>query len=101
MQGKRLAKQTLTIAISGLVGIALLGGSNTRTTESHTVSVHTIRVPHAGIQPQVMVGGKGVLHMVYFSGDQGHGDLYYVRSLDQGATFSRALKVNSHPGSAI
>jgi len=48
-----------------------------------------------------MVDDKGVLHMVYFSGDQGHGDLYYVRSMDQGATFSSPLKANSHPGSAI
>jgi hypothetical protein len=30
-----------------------------------------------------------------------HGDLYYVRSRDGGATFSAPLQVNSQPGSAI
>jgi hypothetical protein len=44
-----------------------------------------------------MVDGKGVLHMIYFSGDHSHGDLCYVRSVDQGTTFSSALKVNSCP----
>src|SRR5215831_6040337 len=59
------------------------------------------RVPDGGIQPQVMVDAGGVVHMVYYKGDPGHGDLYYVRSRDGGATFSAALRVNSQPGSAI
>ncbi len=63
--------------------------------------VSTVRVPNSGIQPQIAIDGKGVLHLVYFSGDAAHGDLYYVRSADRGATFSAPLKVNSHPGSAI
>jgi len=59
------------------------------------------RVPDGGIQPQVMVDAGGVVHMVYYKGDPGHGDLYYVRSRDGGATFSAPLRVNSQPGSAI
>jgi hypothetical protein len=102
MQRERFAKRTLTIAVLGLLAIALLAGPRTGVARTdHMNSVSTIRVPNGGIQPQVMVDGKGVLHMVYYSGDQGHGDLYYVRSVDQGATFSSAFKVNSHPGSAI
>lgn len=63
--------------------------------------VTTVRVPNGGIQPQVALDHQGVLHMVYYSGDSGHGDLYYVRSENYGATFSAAIRVNDHPGSAI
>ncbi len=63
--------------------------------------VSTVRVPNGGIQPQIAIDDQGVLHMVYFSGEAAHGDLYYVRSGDGGATFSVPIKVNSHPGSAI
>src|SRR5215813_11026147 len=102
MPRKLFTKRTLTIALSALLAIALLAGPRTRGVRTDRLtSVSTIRVPNRGIQPQVIVDGKGVLHMIYFSGDQGHGDLSYVRSMDQGATFSSAVKVNSHPGSAI
>jgi hypothetical protein len=63
--------------------------------------VAVLRVPQGGIQPQVAVDGKGVVHMIYFAGDPAHGDLYYVRSRDAGSSFSRPLQVNSQPGSAI
>ncbi len=59
------------------------------------------RVPDGGIQPQVAVDSAGIAHLVYFKGDPAHGDLYYVRSRDGGATFSAPLRVNSTPGSAI
>lgn len=59
------------------------------------------RVPDGGIQPQVAVDANGAVHMLYYKGDPGHGDLYYVRSRDGGATFSAPLRVNSQPGSAI
>ncbi len=64
-------------------------------------AVTVVRVPDGGIQPQIAVDGAGVLHMVYFRGTAEHGDLYYVRSPDRGATFSAPIPVNSHPGSAI
>jgi hypothetical protein len=57
------------------------------------------RVPGGGIQPQVAVDASGTMHLVYFKGDAGHGDLYYVRFRDGG--FSAPLRVNSTPGSAI
>jgi hypothetical protein len=63
--------------------------------------VTLVRVPGGGIQPQVAVDEAGVVHMIYYQGDPGNGDLYYVRSRDGGATFSAALRVNSSPGSAI
>jgi hypothetical protein len=59
------------------------------------------RVPNGGIQPQVAVAADGTVHLVYFSGDPMAGDLFYLRSTDGGAGFSKPIRVNSHPGSAI
>jgi hypothetical protein len=60
-----------------------------------------LRVPNKGIQPQCVVDAKGVLHLIYFKGDPGAGDVFYIRSEDGGTKFSEALRVNSKPGSAI
>jgi len=61
--------------------------------------IHLERVP--GIQPQVALDDRGVLHLVYYDGDALQGDLFYVQSSDFGANFSPALRVNSQAGSAI
>ena len=63
--------------------------------------VTLVRVPGDGIQPQAVMDGEGVLHLIYFRGEASAGDIYYVRSRDGGATFSRPLRVNSQSGSAI
>jgi len=63
--------------------------------------VVTVRVPSAGIQPQIAIDDRGVLHVVYFSGDAAHGDLFYTRSADRGTTFAAPMRVNSHGGSAM
>lgn len=62
--------------------------------------VRLLRVPEGGLQPQVAVDDRGDLHLVYYRGDAHHGNLFYVRSADHGATFSPAIPVNQ-PGSAI
>src|SRR4051794_35838674 len=59
------------------------------------------RLPTGGIQPQAVVDPKGTLRVVYFRGDARSGNLFYTSSTDGGTTFSRALEVNSQPGSAI
>src|SRR4051794_8424631 len=63
--------------------------------------VTLVRVPHGGIQPEVAVDGRGVLHLLYFVGEPRGGNLFYVRSPDYGQTFSPPLRVNSQDGSAI
>jgi hypothetical protein len=63
--------------------------------------VRLLRVPNGGIQPQVAIDARGVLHLLYFSGESAHGDLYYTRSENRGEAFSAPLRVNSHPGSAM
>lgn len=59
------------------------------------------RTPDRGIQPQAVMDDRGTLHLLYFKGEPGHGDLHYVRR-DRGKTaFSEPLRVNSQPGSAV
>ncbi len=71
------------------------------TSAARAGQVKRLRVPHKGIQPQAVVDDKGILHLIYFGGDPRHGDIFYVRSTDEGGTFSRPLRVNSVAGSAI
>jgi hypothetical protein len=58
------------------------------------------RVPDGGIQPQAL-RHEGTLHLIYFKGDPRRGDIFYVASRDDGQTFSKPLRVNSEPGSAV
>ena len=59
------------------------------------------RAPHEGLQPRVAVGSDGRLHLLYFAGEAHHGDLFYIRSDDGGASYSTPIRVNSQPGSAV
>ena len=63
--------------------------------------VLTMRVPNGGVQPQVAVDVKGVVHMIYMAGQPATSDIFYVRSADGGKTFSAPIRVNHQPGSAI
>ncbi|MBW3625657.1 MAG: glycoside hydrolase [Armatimonadetes bacterium] len=60
-----------------------------------------IKTPHGGIQPQAVTDKEGVLHLLYFQGDPGKGDLYYVRQQPGQSGFSPPLRVNQTPGSAV
>jgi hypothetical protein len=64
-------------------------------------SVDVIRVPNGGSHPQVKTDSQGRVHLIYFSGDPRHGDIFYIRSADGGTSFSRPLRVNSQPRSAM
>jgi hypothetical protein len=63
--------------------------------------IETIRVSNHGVQPQVAVDEKGVVHLVYLAGAAAHSDVYYARSTDDGVHFSEPLRVNDVAGSAI
>jgi hypothetical protein len=63
--------------------------------------VKVINTPGAGIQPQAVLDGKGVLHLIYFKGDPASGDLFYVQRGPGKSTFSQPLPVNNEPGSAV
>ncbi len=64
-------------------------------------AVQVARVPDGGIQPQVATDSDGVVHLIYYKGNEGHGDVFYVRSKDGAKTFSAPIRVNSVEGSAI
>jgi hypothetical protein len=63
--------------------------------------VSLLRVPQAGIQPQIARDSIGNVHLVFYSGDPSNGDVYYARSRDSGAHFSKPFRVNTQPGSAV
>ncbi|HEV3142872.1 MAG TPA: hypothetical protein VGZ47_03195 [Gemmataceae bacterium] len=62
--------------------------------------IDLMRVPDQGIQPQLQVDAKGTVHLIYFKGDPGHGDIFYTH-LQPGQRPAKPMRVNSHPGSAI
>ena len=94
-----MSARTCWQAVLVALGVLAIHASAAEIDPSHRVNL--MRVPNGGIQPQAAVDAAGAVHMIYYTGDPGHGDLYYVRSRDGGATFSAPLQVNSQPGSAI
>jgi hypothetical protein len=64
-------------------------------------SVRLTRAPDAGIQPQAAIDRHGALHLIYFRGDPGGGDVFYVRRDPNAERFTTPLRVNSLPGSVI
>jgi hypothetical protein len=63
--------------------------------------VTLLRVPNGGIQTQVVIDGRGTLHLIYFKGDRpAAGDLFYVRRGAGADHFSEPIRVNSRPRSA-
>src|SRR5262249_33756641 len=66
-----------------------------------TPLVNLVRIPNGGIQPQTVLDADGVLHMVYFVGSASGGDIEYVQRASEHAVFSRPIRVNSRPSTAI
>jgi hypothetical protein len=73
----------------------------TRGPAAHDTPVALVKTPHGGIQPQAVVDGKGVAHLLCFKGEPMAGDLFYLRRETGKSEFSSPLKVNSQAGSAI
>lgn len=63
--------------------------------------VTLLRTPDGGIQPQAVVDARGVIHLIYFKGGPGGGDVFYVRRETGKESFSTPMRVNSQPGSVI
>lgn len=79
----------------------LLLAAGTPRTRGGLPEVKLIRTPDDGIQPQVVVDRSGVVHLIYFKGEDEAGDIYYVRKSTQDTSFSKPVRVNSVPGSAV
>ena len=92
--------QTRTIpfgwsVLPGLLGLALslAAGELDR--------VQLLRAPDGGIQPQAAVDGKGVVHLIYYKGEAGGGDIFYAQRQPGADAFAKPVRVNSRPGSAM
>lgn len=92
-------KKRLIVTVS-LLALAFANASFTIQTDD-AQRLRVIRVPNGGIQPEVAVDSTGMVQIVYFKGEPGHGDLFYVHSKDWGTTFSAPMRVNSEPGTAV
>jgi hypothetical protein len=89
----------ILLAIAGVsLGAALISGAGPTPA---VPSVTLVRIPNGGIQPEVAIDDRGVMHLLYFAGEPRAGNLYYVRSRDYGLTFSAPTKVNSQDGSVL
>jgi hypothetical protein len=69
--------------------------------EGERPRVEVIRTPDGGIQPQAVIDAAGTIHLVYFKGDPAGGNLFYVSSKATPIDFSRPIRVNSQPDSAV
>lgn len=63
--------------------------------------VNLLRVPNSGLQPQAAMDEPGALHLIYFLGEPGGGDIYYVRRDAGRQEFTVPLRVNSEPNTAV
>ncbi len=69
--------------------------------ESGATEVKLVRVPNRGIQPQAAVDAAGTLHLISLGDEPGSANVYYVHKPAGSDRFSKPLRVNSQPGSAI
>jgi hypothetical protein len=66
-----------------------------------TGQVTLVKTPDGGLQPQAAMDGEGTIHLVFFKGEPAGGDLFYTRLAPGGSEFSRPVRVNSQPGTAV
>jgi hypothetical protein len=66
-----------------------------------SAAVHVVRTPDGGIQPQAAVDSKGTVHLIYYKGDPKGGDIFYVRRGSGATDFSKAIRVNFRPSTAM
>ena len=90
----------ISVAVMAAASSLLWAATIPRSSEDRP-EVKIIRTPDGGIQPQVAVGRDGVVHLIYFKGPDNAGDIYYVRKGPRDGGFSKPIRVNSFPGSAI
>ena len=89
-------RRLLSISLS-----CILASVGSAQTPASRAAVQLQRVPGGGVQPEVAVDQGGAVHVVYLAGEPGAANVYYVRSTDEGRTFTQPIRVNSQDGSAI
>jgi hypothetical protein len=86
-----------------LPNAALLGALMCGTAASSLCGAEVIltRVAEGGLQPQAVVSKDGTVHLVQFKGEPKAGNLFYARRPAGAAEFTKTMRVNSLPDSAI
>ena len=77
-----------------VVMLCLIAGLNAE-------DVSLMRVPNKGIQPRMQVDPSGKLHLVYYLGEPGNGNLFYVAKSPGEAGWSSPIRVNHYPNAAV
>src|SRR5882762_2490849 len=92
-----------TLGLVPVLGLSIAAGFHFRVAASTPTipQITLLRTPHGGIQPQTELDRDGVLHMIYFKGDASAGDIEYVERQPGAQDFSRPIRVNSEPRSAV
>jgi hypothetical protein len=88
-----------TVGQRGFVSFVFLLAASLAVADPGHVSL--LRTPDGGIQPQAAIDDKGVVHLIYYKGDAGGGDVFYVRKAATDEKFFAPTCVNSQPGSEI
>jgi hypothetical protein len=92
---RRASSTNTTLLMAILLGSALLALSPVRVSAAEAApppdAVQVVRAPAGCFVPDVVVDRKGVLHMVYAL----NRNAYYLRSADNGGTFTEPVQVNS------
>lgn len=59
------------------------------------------RLPKGAIQPQVAIDAQGTVHLLYFKGEPGGGQVYYTTASKAAKKFGQPVQVNKAPNGAI
>jgi len=79
-----------TVAFALVAATALVYSETAQTRQLPHVEL--IRTPGGGIQPQTAVDSRGVLHMIYFTGDAAAGNIEYVQRAPGAEAFSNPFE---------
>ena len=80
---------------------ALSARVGAQSAQSANGKIKLLRVPSNGLQPQTVMDERGTLHLIYFLGEPGGGDVYYVRRDAGRAEFTAPTRINSEPNTAV
>jgi hypothetical protein len=99
-----LKRRFLLFLVLGLpagIGCVSPGSGHGQRPSPAIPEVEVVRPPSGGIQPQAATDSRGTIHLLYFTGEAGGGDLHYTRREAGAAQWSAPLRINSRAGSAV
>jgi hypothetical protein len=95
---ERIGRCTVCIVITALCAVTFSRRAGASDRQGRVIVIKTL---DGGIQPQAATDDSGVVHLIYFKGEPQGGDLFYVRGKPGTVEFSKPIRVNSQPGSAV